>query len=97
MAYVRGGTDEPGGGRYWDCADILTGRAVDSGKPGSVMHTGRAPFVFYEIKSEGQPSACGLTTRPAGSKPALRARIWDKVCDVRNAVTETVEAIWDRE
>ncbi len=29
-----------------------------------MTHTDRLPFVFYEIKSEGQPSANGATTRP---------------------------------
>jgi hypothetical protein len=48
----------------WDCAGILTGRAIPKGDPGSVQHTARLPFVFYEIKSEGQPSAQGATTRP---------------------------------
>lgn len=48
----------------WDCADILTGRAIPSGQPGAVTHTDRLPFAFYEIKSEDQPSANGTTTRP---------------------------------
>lgn len=45
---------------YWDCADILTGRAV----PGEKEHTAKLPFTFYEVKSEQQPSASGRTTRP---------------------------------
>lgn len=53
----------------WDCADILTGRAIPSGQPGAAMHTDRLPFVFWEVKSEHQPSANGATTRPkAGVK-----------------------------
>jgi hypothetical protein len=48
----------------WDCSDILTGRAVPSGQPGAKMHDGPAPFAFYEIRSEDQPSADGETTRP---------------------------------
>lgn len=44
----------------WDCADILTGRAV----PGHRTHTDRLPFAFHEIKSELQPSANGASTRP---------------------------------
>ncbi len=53
------------GPSYWDCSDILMGRAakVDSGGF-SVRHTALLPFAFYEIKSENQPSAKGLTTRP---------------------------------
>lgn len=59
MAYPEGcGTHH-----YWDCSDILTGRAVKLGEPGSVRHEGKLPFVFYEIKSERQPSAGGWTTR----------------------------------
>ena len=49
---------------YWDCSDILTGRAIASGQEGSVQHTAQLPFMFYEIKSENQPSARGATTRP---------------------------------
>jgi hypothetical protein len=48
----------------WDCSDILTGRAIPSGQPGAKMHDGPAPFAFYKVKSEGQPSAQGATTRP---------------------------------
>jgi hypothetical protein len=44
---------------YWDCSDILTGRSM----PGEKTHCGPLPFMFYEIKSEDQPSAEGATTR----------------------------------
>jgi len=44
---------------YWDCSAILLGTADEN-----VTHTAQLPFVFYEIKSEGQPSAQGSTTRP---------------------------------
>jgi hypothetical protein len=50
---------------YWDCSAILLGDAIPSGEPGSVQHTARLPFAFYEIKAEGQPSAQGATTRDA--------------------------------
>lgn len=43
----------------WDCSAILLGIA-DKG----VTHTAQLPFAFYEISSEGQPSANGATTRP---------------------------------
>lgn len=43
---------------YWDCSAILKGIA----DPG-VQHIGKLPFALYEIKSEGQPSANGATTR----------------------------------
>lgn len=43
----------------WDCSGIILGTA-----DASVKHTDKLPFAFYSIKSEGQPSACGSTTRP---------------------------------
>lgn len=49
---------------FWDCSDILTGRATPKSQEGSVQHTARLPFAFYEIKSERQPSARGASTRP---------------------------------
>lgn len=48
----------------WDCSDILTGRAIPKDEEGSVQHTARLPFAFYEVKGENQPSARGATTRP---------------------------------
>lgn len=44
---------------YWDCSAILLGTADVN-----VKHEAQLPFVFYEIKSEKQPSAEGATTRP---------------------------------
>lgn len=68
LAYDPAAEDDPGapfrGPSYWDCSSILLGTAIPSGQEGSVTHTGRLPFVFYEIKSERQPSAGGATTRP---------------------------------
>lgn len=68
LAYVPGGDHDSGKPivGYWDCSDILLGRAVPSGQPGAKQHTGQLPFAFYEIKSERQPSAQGATTRPNG-------------------------------
>jgi hypothetical protein len=43
---------------HWDCSAILLGTADPA-----VQHTDQLPFAFYEIKTEGQPSACGATTR----------------------------------
>lgn len=43
---------------YWDCSAILKGIAEKS-----VQHTDRLPFALYDVKSEGQPSAGGRTTR----------------------------------
>jgi hypothetical protein len=60
LAYPNG----IGGHGFWDCSDILTGRAIPSGKPGSKLHCDRYPFIFYSIKSERQPSSDGATTRP---------------------------------
>jgi len=62
LAYLAGSQPMTGA---WDCSAILLGTAVPSGQPGAVQHTDRLPFVFYEIKSELQPSARGATTRPA--------------------------------
>jgi hypothetical protein len=41
----------------WTCSNVLKGVGTDKG------HTA-LPFCFYEVKSEGQPSAHGETTRP---------------------------------
>lgn len=60
LAYVKNSNPFSG---YWDCSDILTGRAKDK----EVQHDAPLPFIFYEIKSEDQPSANGATTRPSGS------------------------------
>lgn len=59
---------------YWDCSAILLGEAIPSGEPGSVQHTARLPFVFYEIKGENQPSANGTTTRDAPAVSGARER-----------------------
>lgn len=49
---------------YWDCSAILKGEAIPQDQEGAVKHIGKLPFTFYEIKSENQPSANGVTTRP---------------------------------
>lgn len=49
---------------HWVCSDILTGRAVRKCEEGAKTHSGALPFVFWEVKSEMQPSAQGRTTRP---------------------------------
>lgn len=46
----------------WYCSAILLGQAA----PGT-EHTPAHPFAFYKVKSEGQPSQRGATTRPAGT------------------------------
>jgi len=43
----------------WYCSAILLGNA-----PGGSSHDGPKSFATYEIKSEGQSSADGQTTRP---------------------------------
>lgn len=43
----------------WACSRVLLGEV-----PAGDAHP-TYPFAFYEIKSEGQPSANGATTRPA--------------------------------
>lgn len=47
----------------WSCSAILRGTASRE-----VAHTEPRPFALYEIKSEGQPSASGATTREPASK-----------------------------
>lgn len=46
----------------WYCSEVLLGRAptLEAGK-----YHDELPFMFYEVKSEQQPSANGYTTRPA--------------------------------
>ncbi len=50
--------------KYWDCSEILLGRA-DVGQ----KHQAQLPFAFYEIKSENQPSANRCSTRPDKAMP----------------------------
>jgi hypothetical protein len=66
LAYVPKWYDEPQSPahRCWDCSAILLDTAPHKGTEGSVEHTGKLPFIFYEILSEQQPSANGATTRP---------------------------------
>ena len=57
MAYPVGAMNMHG---TWDCSAILMGTAAIE-----VEHSPALPFMFYEVKSEDQPSADGQTTRPA--------------------------------
>lgn len=34
----------------WDCSDILLGVAIPKGKPGSVRHGDKMPFIFWKVK-----------------------------------------------
>lgn len=63
LAYAKGKSFEEVS--CWDCADILTGRALKKDPECKSKHTGKMPFAFYEVLSEDQPSARGATTRPA--------------------------------
>ena len=63
---------------YWDCSAILTGTAGEG-----VKHTDKLPFMFYEIKSEYQPSAHGATTRPVEDDSAKRER---EIAELRASV-----------
>ena len=51
-----------GGFHQWTCSDVLKGIGKDKGH-------GAYPFAFYSIKTEGQPSAYGATTRPKPPTP----------------------------
>ena len=55
LAYQR----ECGPFGHWDCSAVLLGTADQNQK-----HTDKRPFIFWSIKSEDQPTAYGLTTRP---------------------------------
>ena len=46
----------------WYCSAILLGQTA-----AGTEHTPAHPFSFYKVKSEGQPSVAGATTRPAGT------------------------------
>lgn len=48
LAYDR---DIPLSEGAWDCAAILLGKAIPKDEPGSVTHTGKLSFAFYEVKS----------------------------------------------
>lgn len=63
LAYVPART--PDGG-YWDCGDILLGRAAAHGMAGAVQHTGQLPFAFYKVVPETSSRAEGQSTRPTG-------------------------------
>ena len=60
LAYIRRGESGDPIEGFWDCSAILLGTADKDAR-----HTAQLPFVFYEIKSEAQPSAEGATTRPS--------------------------------
>lgn len=50
----------------WECSDILRFATYTADQKLAVKaatHTSPLPFAFYEVKSEGQPSANGATTR----------------------------------
>lgn len=63
LAYDQRDVNSNGRGGAWDCSDILTGRAVRSGLPGSVTHSDRFPFAFWSIQSERSVRSRGATTR----------------------------------
>jgi hypothetical protein len=46
----------------WYCSAILLGQAAPT-----TEHTPAHPFAFYKVKSEGQPTQAGATTRPKGT------------------------------
>lgn len=61
LAYVPSRTPDDG---FWDCGDILLGRAVPRGQEGAVQHTAQLPFNFYKVVPETSPRADGQSTRP---------------------------------
>jgi hypothetical protein len=65
LAHIRG----CGASGYWDCSEILLGRAKPITDPDHVQHTAQLPFIFWEVLAEKQPSAKGATTRPPAVQP----------------------------
>lgn len=61
LAYPKG----CGGFHYWDCSAILKGTA-----DAKVQHTGKLPFTFYDIKSEGERMGGGTTRGVFRPKPS---------------------------
>lgn len=62
----------------WECSTRLLGLpGVTSVNPlhSAPLHDEPKPFAFYEIKSEGQPSAGGMTTRRVPLTPLELAEI----------------------
>ena len=59
LAYDPAGESGRPASGYFDCSAILLDHADQA-----VKHEARLPFVFYEIRTERQPSAHGATTRP---------------------------------
>lgn len=50
----------------WECSDIIRFRELtpeEQAAAKAATHTAALPFAFYEVKSENQPSANGMTTR----------------------------------
>lgn len=62
--------DPVGNPSAWACSAVLLGQAQWTQEE----HDGDLPFMFYELKSERQPSACGRTTRPQQEAAATAAR-----------------------
>lgn len=60
----------------WSCSDLLTGRKTRDWTLNE-KHVPELPFMFYEIKSENQPSANGATTRP-GVKRVILGELWNR-------------------
>lgn len=48
-AYDKNGRSGTGITGYWDCSDILLGKA---GHPGSVIHGDTYPFAFWDLKAD---------------------------------------------
>lgn len=51
------------GFRYWECSDVLLGRANIYSK-----HESHVPFGFYDVKSENQPGANKRTMKPVSDE-----------------------------
>lgn len=57
LCYWRDG----GADNYWDCSDVMLGRAIPVGQPGAIAHNDLFPFSKWKFVTE---NSAGYTTRP---------------------------------
>lgn len=69
LAYITSCHLIKGADHAWDCSDILMKRTLEKEQEGHSRHSPLYEFAFWNIKSEKQPSANGLTTRGKMASP----------------------------
>jgi len=50
LAYKKNADPNNNEENFWDCSDILLGKAIPSGELGAKEHTDQLPFRFWKIK-----------------------------------------------